>query len=53
MISFLPGGEPLANLKSLQVMLDKVSSTHHIYINTTLPVNAHQTERGTAGVPGP
>lgn len=38
------GGEPLANLKSLQVMLDKVSSTHHIYINTTLPVNAHQTE---------
>ena len=32
------GGEPLANLKSLQVMLDQVSDTHKVYINTTLPV---------------
>ena len=38
------GGEPLANLQSLQIMLDKVSETHKIYINTTLPVSRDQTE---------
>ena len=38
------GGEPLANLESLQQMLDKVSLTHKVYINTTLPVSQTQTE---------
>ena len=38
------GGEPFANLESLQVMLDKVPSTHHVYINTTLPVSKTVTE---------
>ena len=38
------GGEPLANLKSLQVMLDQVSDTHKVYINTTLPVSREQSE---------
>ena len=32
------GGEPLANLKSLQEMLDVLPTTHNIYINTTFPV---------------
>lgn len=32
------GGEPFANLDSLQCMLDAVPSTHKIYINTTFPV---------------
>ena len=32
------GGEPLANLAGLQQMLDAVPSTHHVFINTTLPV---------------
>ena len=32
------GGEPFANLESLQVMLDKIPTTHKVYINTTLPV---------------
>ena len=32
------GGEPLANLNSLQIMLNAVPSTHKIYINTTFPV---------------
>ncbi len=32
------GGEPMANLESLQVMLDCVPKTHRIFINTTLPV---------------
>ncbi|MBQ3661307.1 MAG: 4Fe-4S cluster-binding domain-containing protein [Firmicutes bacterium] len=38
------GGEPFANLESLQIMLDKVPSTHHVYINTTLPVSKTTTE---------
>ncbi|MCD2434927.1 radical SAM protein [Acidaminococcus sp. NSJ-142] len=38
------GGEPLANLKSLQIMLDQVSDTHKVYINSTLPVSKEQTE---------
>lgn len=37
------GGEPLADLKALQTMLDRIPKTHHIYINTTLPVSEHQT----------
>ena len=32
------GGEPLANLDSLQLMLDAVPTTHRVFINTTLPV---------------
>ena len=38
------GGEPFANLDSLQRMLDKIPATHKIYINTTLPVSEHQSE---------
>ena len=32
------GGEPFANLGSLQRMLDAVPKTHKVYINTTFPV---------------
>ena len=32
------GGEPLADLESLQKMLDVIPTTHKIYINTTFPV---------------
>ena len=32
------GGEPLANLESLQKMLDAIPTTHKVYINTTFPV---------------
>ncbi|MBQ4577956.1 MAG: 4Fe-4S cluster-binding domain-containing protein [Clostridia bacterium] len=32
------GGEPFANLDSLQVMLDAIPKTHKVYINTTLPL---------------
>jgi len=32
------GGEPFANLDSLQVMLDAIPRTHKVYINTTLPL---------------
>ena len=38
------GGEPFADLKSLQMMLDKIPTTHKVYINTTLPVSEHQSE---------
>jgi organic radical activating enzyme len=38
------GGEPFANLETLQKMLDKVPSTHRVFINTTLPVSQFQTE---------
>ena len=38
------GGEPFANLDSLQMMLDKIPETHKVYINTTLPVFEFQTE---------
>lgn len=38
------GGEPLANLDSLQRMLDEVPTSHKIYINTTLPVSKNQPE---------
>jgi organic radical activating enzyme len=33
------GGEPFANLESLQTMLDEIPTTHKVYINTTLPVS--------------
>ena len=32
------GGEPLANRKSLQKMIDLIPYTHRLFINTTLPV---------------
>ncbi len=38
------GGEPLADLASLQQMIDCIPPTHKIYINTTLPVSEFQTE---------
>ena len=38
------GGEPFANLESLQLMLDLIPTTHKVYINTTLPVSEHQSE---------
>lgn len=36
------GGEPLADLQALQVMMDQIPKTHKIYINTTLPVSEKQ-----------
>ena len=33
------GGEPLAELASLQRMLDEIPAGHKIYVNTTLPVS--------------
>lgn len=38
------GGEPFANLETLQKMLDAVPTTHKVYINTTLPVSPLVTE---------
>lgn len=38
------GGEPMADLDSLQRMLDAVPFTHKVYINTTLPVSKAQSE---------
>lgn len=38
------GGEPFADLDSLQHMLDAVPPTHKVYINTTLPVSECRTE---------
>ena len=32
------GGDPLADLGSLQKMLDAIPNTHRIFINTTFPV---------------
>lgn len=34
------GGEPMADLDSLQRMLDHIPTTHRVFINTTLPVFA-------------
>ncbi len=34
------GGEPMADLESLQRMLDHIPTTHRVFINTTLPVFA-------------
>ncbi len=38
------GGEPLAELASLQRMLDEIPAGHKIYVNTTLPVSKRQPE---------
>ena len=39
------GGEPMANLESLQTMLDRIPTTHRLFINTTFPVmNDYSTE---------
>ena len=38
------GGEPMANLDALQIMLDKIPTTHRVFINTTLPVFEDQSE---------
>ena len=38
------GGEPMANLDSLQIMLDRIPATHRVFINTTLPVFEDQPE---------
>ena len=38
------GGEPLADLASLQVMLDQIPTTHRVFINITLPVSECQSE---------
>ena len=36
------GGEPFADLNTLQKMLDHIPTTHKVYINTTLPVSKTQ-----------
>ena len=38
------GGEPMANLDALQVMLDMIPTTHRVFINTTLPVFEDQSQ---------
>jgi len=38
------GGEPFADMASLQRMLDAIPTTHKVYINTTLPVFENQSE---------
>ena len=38
------GGEPMADLDALQIMLDNIPTTHRVFINTTLPVFPDQTE---------
>ena len=38
------GGEPFANMESLQDMLDCIPTTHNVYINTTLPVSKFHSE---------
>ena len=35
------GGEPLANLEMLQMMLDVIPNTHKVFINTTLPTGKY------------
>lgn len=37
------GGEPMANLKSLQTMLDIIPSSHRVFVNTTFPVQHEYT----------
>lgn len=41
------GGEPLANLDSLQKMLDVLLDSHNVYINTTFPIQPNVTEKET------
>lgn len=38
------GGEPLADRRNLQRMIDLIPSTHRLFINTTLPVFEGQTK---------
>lgn len=38
------GGEPFADIDALQLMLDRVPTTHRVFINTTLPVSDHVTD---------
>ena len=38
------GGEPFAEIESLQKMLDLIPTTHRVFINTTLPVSEITTE---------
>ncbi len=42
------GGEPLADLDALQLLLDSVPATHRVFINTTLPVFQGRDERELA-----
>ena len=37
------GGEPFADIKKLQIMLDQIPTTHRVFINTTLPVSEFNT----------
>ncbi len=37
------GGEPFADLASLQILLDQVPTTHKVFINTTFPLFADRT----------
>ncbi|MBQ0041102.1 MAG: radical SAM protein [Clostridiales bacterium] len=46
----LTGGEPLADLDALQDILDHISDGHHVYINTTLPVDENQTIEEVAAI---
>ena len=39
----LTGGEPLADIDCLGEIIDHIKPTHHLYINTTLPVGEDQT----------
>ena len=38
------GGEPFADIKKLQTMIDLIPTTHRVFINTTLPVFESQSE---------
>ena len=38
------GGEPLADLDTLQLMLDRIPEGHRVFINTTLPVMPNVSE---------
>ena len=42
------GGEPLANLEMLQMMLDVIPHTHKVFINTTLPAGGKYSEEDVA-----
>jgi len=46
----LTGGEPLAELEALQDILDHINPNHHIYVNTTLPVDEGRTIEEVAGI---
>ena len=35
------GGEPMANLDSLQIMLDCIPTTHRVFINTSVNISRH------------